>query len=53
MRITQKVNAAVMAKLSAHYFYLKTNISVDFQICISVPLINLLKTFDTNCKVKI
>ena len=27
------------AKTSAYYFYVKTIISVDFQICISVPLI--------------
>ena len=26
-------------KPSAYYFYVKTIISVDFQICISVPLI--------------
>ena len=26
------------AKPSAYYFYVKTKISVDFQICISVPL---------------
>ena len=25
---------------SAYYFYVKTNISIDFQICISVPLIS-------------
>ena len=35
--ITQKVNA-VMLKPSAYYFYVKTKIYVDFQICISVPL---------------
>ena len=27
------------AELSAYYFYVKTKISIDFQICISVPLI--------------
>ena len=26
------------AKLLAYYFYMKTKISADFQICISVPL---------------
>ena len=31
--ITQKVNAA-MLKPSAYYFYVKTKIYVDFQICI-------------------
>ena len=34
---TQKVNAD-NAKPSAYYFYVKTKVSVDFQICISVPL---------------
>ena len=38
MRITQKVNDVYNAKLSAYYFYVKTKISVGFQICISVPL---------------
>ena len=32
------------AKLSADYFYVKTKISIDFQICISVPLSKLLKS---------
>ena len=38
MHITQKVNALKMQKPSAYYFYVKTQISVDFQICISVSL---------------
>ena len=39
VRITQKVNAVIMRNLPYNFFYLKTKISVDFQICMSVPLI--------------
>ena len=34
------------AKLSGYYFYMNLNIWGDFQICISVPLINLSATTD-------
>ena len=37
-RITQKVNAVIMPKPSAYHIYVKTKISIDFQICISVPV---------------
>ena len=30
------------AKLSAYYLYIEINVSVDFQICISEPLISYL-----------
>ena len=47
VRITQKVNSFFNAKPSAHYFYAKKKIPVDFQVCISVPLngISLTKSF--------
>ena len=41
MRITQKVNDVYNAKLLAYYFYVKTKISVGFQICISVHLMSV------------
>ena len=37
VHITQKVNAVIMQKLR-HNFHVKTKVSLDFQICISVPL---------------
>ena len=33
------------AKFSWYYFYMKTNIHGDFQICISVPLRNQISQF--------
>ena len=41
MRITQKVNDVYKAKPWAYYFDVKLRIYVDFQICISVPLIKI------------
>ena len=38
MRVAKKVNAVIMRnEPSAYYFYMKIKISVDIQICISVP----------------
>ena len=36
---SSKSKCCYHAEPSAYYFYVKTNISIDFQICISVPLI--------------
>ena len=38
MRLTQKKKLFYNTKPSAYYFYVKRIISVDFQICFSVPL---------------
>ena len=43
MRIIQKVDAAIMRNLRHIIFYVRTKTSVDFQICIRVPL-NVLTT---------
>ena len=32
-----------IAKVSGYYFYMNLNIQEDFQICISVPLMTVLK----------
>ena len=40
-----KIKCCYNAKPSAYYFYLKTKISVDFQICISVHLNHLLNAY--------
>ena len=42
-----KIKSCCNAKPSANYFYVKTKISVDFQICISVPLKSQECPFDT------
>ena len=40
MRVTQKINAVMMLKPTAYYSYMKTKISEDFHVCISIPLTN-------------
>ena len=40
VRISQKVKGIWNVKSSTYYFYMKTKILADFQICISIPLIN-------------
>ena len=39
------------AEFSGYYFYMKTNIKGDFQICISVPLIHKLFLINHHLKV--
>ena len=40
MRVTQKVNVVMMLKPTAYHSYMKTKISEDFHVCISVSLTN-------------
>ena len=40
MRISQKVKGVLIVKSSTYYFHVKTKIFADFQIRISIPLID-------------